>query len=90
MSMLEALADRIGRGETVDFRPTGGSIAPLIHSRDRVRVAPADPALVEVGDIVLARVSGAVYLHLVSAVDAPQPARADQQQPGPRQRLDRP
>lgn len=71
MSMLEALADRIGRGETVDFRPTGGSMAPLIHSRDRVRVAPADPALVEVGDIVLARVSGAVYLHLVSAVAAP-------------------
>ncbi|MFD6967323.1 GNAT family N-acetyltransferase [Streptomyces sp. NPDC059979] len=71
MGMLDALADRIGRGETVEFRPTGGSMVPLIHSRQRVRVAPADPALVEVGDIVLARVSGTVYLHLVSAVDAP-------------------
>ncbi|MFE9793868.1 GNAT family N-acetyltransferase [Streptomyces goshikiensis] len=70
MGMLDALADRVGRGETVEFRPTGGSMAPLIHSRQRVRVAPADPALVEVGDIVLARVSGTVYLHLVSAVDA--------------------
>jgi hypothetical protein len=30
------------------------------------------PARLEVGDIVLARVAGAVYLHLVSAVD---PAR---------------
>ncbi|MFD4866114.1 GNAT family N-acetyltransferase [Streptomyces sp. NPDC058412] len=71
MGMLDTQADRIGRGETVEFRPTGGSMEPLIRSRQRVRVAPADPASVEVGDIVLARVSGTVYLHLVSAVDAP-------------------
>ncbi|MEW2582188.1 GNAT family N-acetyltransferase [Streptomyces virginiae] len=71
MGMLEAQADRVGRGETVEFRPTGGSMTPLVHSRQKVRVAPADPALVEVGDIVLARVAGTVHLHLVSAVDAP-------------------
>ncbi|MFE6843916.1 S26 family signal peptidase [Streptomyces sp. NPDC057686] len=71
MGMLDALADRISRGETVEFRPTGDSMVPLIHSRRRVRVAPVDPALLEPGDIVLARVSGTVYLHLVSAVDAP-------------------
>lgn len=35
-------------------------------------VAPVDPAKAEVGDIVLARVAGTVYLHLVSSVD---PAR---------------
>ncbi|MEV0737124.1 S26 family signal peptidase [Streptomyces sp. NPDC050549] len=35
-------------------------------------VAPVDPSKVEVGDIVLARVAGTVYLHLVSSVD---PAR---------------
>ncbi|WP_406180544.1 GNAT family N-acetyltransferase [Streptomyces sp. NBC_01006] len=71
MGMLDAVADRIGRGETVEFRPTGDSMVPLIRSRQRVRVAPVDPALVEPGDIVLARVSGTVYLHLVSAVDTP-------------------
>ncbi|WP_318658155.1 GNAT family N-acetyltransferase [Streptomyces sp. fd1-xmd] len=71
MGMLDTQADRVGRGETVEFRPTGGSMAPLVHSRQKVRVAPADPGLVEVGDIVLARVAGTVYLHLVSAVDAP-------------------
>lgn len=71
MGMLDTQADRIGRGETVEFRPTGGSMVPLVHSRQKVRVAPADPALVEVGDIVLARVAGTVYLHLVSAVDVP-------------------
>ncbi|MFK0220447.1 GNAT family N-acetyltransferase [Streptomyces vinaceus] len=69
MGMLDAVAYRIGRGETVEFRPAGDSMAPLIHSRQRVRVAPVDAALVEPGDIALARVSGTVYLHRVSAVD---------------------
>ncbi len=44
-------------------------MTPLINSRDLVRVAPVDPASLEVGDIVLARVAGTVYLHLISAVD---------------------
>jgi hypothetical protein len=44
-------------------------MVPLIRSRQLVRVAPVDPARVEAGDIVLARVAGTVYLHLVSAVD---------------------
>ena len=45
-------------------------MVPLIRSRQLVTVAPVDPGAVEVGDIVLARVAGTVYLHLVSAVDA--------------------
>ncbi|GIH05309.1 hypothetical protein Rhe02_33760 [Rhizocola hellebori] len=44
-------------------------MAPLIHSRDLVVVAPVNPAKVEVGDIVLAKVTGTVYLHRVSVVD---------------------
>jgi ApbE superfamily uncharacterized protein (UPF0280 family) len=44
-------------------------MVPLIRSRQRVVVAPVNPAKLEVGDIVLARVAGTVYLHLVSAVD---------------------
>lgn len=71
MGMLDAWANRIGRGETVDFRPTGGSMVPLIRSGQRVRVGPAVPGRLEAGDIVLARVHGTVYLHLVLAVDAP-------------------
>jgi hypothetical protein len=42
---------------------------PLIRSRQLVRVEPVDPAKLEVGDIVLVRVAGTTYLHLVSAVD---------------------
>lgn len=32
-------------------------------------VAPVDPTKLEVGDIVLARVAGTTYLHLVSAIE---------------------
>ena len=44
-------------------------MVPLIRSRQQVVVAPVDPSKLEVGDIVLARVAGTVYLHLVSSVE---------------------
>lgn len=69
MGMLDGVVTRVAAGETVDFRPSGGSMVPLIRSRELVTVAPVDPARLEVGDIVLCRVAGSVYLHLVSAID---------------------
>jgi hypothetical protein len=69
MGVLEVMAGRVAAGATVQFRPSGSSMVPLIRSRQLVTVAPVDPAAVEVGDIVLARVSGATYLHLVTALD---------------------
>lgn len=63
------MAARVSAGATVEFRPTGSSMAPLIRSRQLVSVAPVDPSKVEPGDIVLAKVAGTVYLHLVSATD---------------------
>lgn len=70
MGVLDAIAARVAAGATVQFRPTGSSMVPLIRSRQSVTVAPVDPTKVQVGDIVLAKVAGTVYLHLVSAVDA--------------------
>lgn len=72
MGVWDAVAGRVAGGATVTFRPSGSSMVPLIRSRQQVVVAPVDPAKVEVGDIVLARVAGTVYLHVVSALD---PAR---------------
>ncbi|MGZ9935322.1 S26 family signal peptidase [Streptomyces sp. NC-S4] len=72
MGALDAVAGRVAGGATVEFRPTGSSMVPLIRSRQRVEVVPVDPSKLRAGDIVLARVAGTVYLHLVSAVD---PAR---------------
>src|SRR6185436_17418232 len=70
MGVLDVIATRVAGGATVVFRPTGSSMIPLIRSRQLVTVAPVDPARVEVGDIVLAKVAGTTYLHLVSAVNA--------------------
>ncbi|MED7947597.1 S26 family signal peptidase [Streptomyces sp. BE20] len=69
MGALDAVAGRVAGGATVSFRPSGSSMVPLIRSRQPVTVAPVDPSKLEVGDIVLARVAGTVYLHLVSALD---------------------
>jgi hypothetical protein len=69
MGALDAVASRVAGGATVAFRPSGSSMIPLIRSRQEVVVAPVDAAELEVGDIVLARVAGTVYLHLVSSID---------------------
>jgi hypothetical protein len=69
MGALDAHAARVAEGRVVEFRPSGSSMVPLVRSRQLVTVAPVDPAAVQVGDIVLARVAGTTYLHLVSAVN---------------------
>jgi hypothetical protein len=44
MSNLTSIAARVAAGATVEFRPTGSSMVPLIRSRQLVTVAPVDPA----------------------------------------------
>jgi len=67
--VLKQIAQRVADGETVMFRPTGHSMVPIINSRDEVIVAPVDPTRIEVGDIVLTKVAGNVYIHLVKAIE---------------------
>jgi hypothetical protein len=69
VGMMEMIAAKVAGGSTVEFRPSGSSMVPLIRSRQLVTVAPVDPTRLEEGDIVLAKVAGTVYLHLVSAID---------------------
>jgi hypothetical protein len=59
---------KLKEGHTVSFRPRGGSMAPKIESGQLCTVAPVDPAELRVGDIVLCKVHGAEYLHLVKAI----------------------
>lgn len=54
-------------GSEVVFRPRGNSMTPKINSGDQVTVRPCISPPVA-GDIVLCRVSGNQYLHLVSAI----------------------
>jgi phage repressor protein C with HTH and peptisase S24 domain len=60
--------EKLGRGETVAFRPRGQSMSPKIESGQLCTVEPVDPVDVRVGDIVLCKVRGSEYLHLVKAI----------------------
>lgn len=42
---------------------------PKVNDGDLVTLQPCDPSALEVGAIVLVRVSGNDYLHLITAVD---------------------
>ena len=44
-------------------------MVPRIHSGDLCTVAPMSGTVPDVGDIVLCRVRGTEYLHLVKAID---------------------
>ena len=59
---------RLQAGETVQFRPRGASMSGRIESGQLCTVAPADPSDLAVGDIVLCKVRGAQYLHLIKAI----------------------
>ena len=54
-------------GQTVQFRPKGNSMSPLINSGDLVTVVPSNE--IEKGDIVFCKIKGNYYIHLVKTVD---------------------
>jgi hypothetical protein len=59
---------RLQNGETVQFRPRGNSMQGKIESGQLCTVEPVVPATLEAGDIVLCKVNGKQYLHLVKAI----------------------
>src|SRR5437868_13659178 len=59
---------RLQIGETVQFRPRGNSMRGKIESGQLCTVEPVAPATVKVGDIVLCKVNGKQYLHLVKSI----------------------
>lgn len=60
--------EKLKAGETVSFRPRGHSMNPKIKSGQLCTVEPVDPGTLRVDDIVLCKVGGAEYLHLVKAI----------------------
>lgn len=58
---------KLQRGETVQFRPRGGSMKGKIESGQLCTVEPIKKKP-EVGDVVLCKVGGNQYLHLVKAI----------------------
>jgi hypothetical protein len=62
---------KLQEGEVVKFRPHGNSMKGRIESGQLCTVEPVDAAALEVGDIVLCKVNGKQYLHLVKAIQGP-------------------
>jgi hypothetical protein len=59
-------------GRTVQFRPRGGSMAGKVESGQLCTVMPVrDATALKVGDVVLCKVNGAEYLHLIKAIQGP-------------------
>ncbi len=67
MSWADNYITSLKNGETVKFRPRGNSMQGKIESGQLVTVIPAVHPI-PVGSIVLCKVAGNQYLHLVIAV----------------------
>lgn len=70
MGWASRYIEQLLKGETVSFRPKGGSMSPKIDSGQLCVVSPVAFEELAVGDIVLCKVRGVEYLHLVKALRA--------------------
>ena len=68
MGWATGYIDRLKKGETVQFRPRGNSMAGKINSGQLCTVFPVTADDLQVGDIVLCKVNGFQYLHLIKAI----------------------
>ena len=69
MSWALFAKEALRRGETVQVKPRGHSMRGKVNDGDLVTLEPVSPETLTVGDIVLVRVHGRDYLHLVKAID---------------------
>lgn len=67
MGWATQFIDQLKQGNTVQFRPRGASMAGKIESGQLCTVEPVEPSSLAVGDIVLCKVNGCQYLHLIKA-----------------------
>jgi SOS-response transcriptional repressor LexA len=69
MSWAKFAIEALKEGKTVQIKPRGHSMKGKVNDGDLVTVQPCDAEALSVGDIVLVRVKGNDYLHLVKAID---------------------
>jgi len=69
MSWAMFAKEALLRGETVQVKPRGHSMRGKVNNGDIVTLEPVAPEALAAGDIVLVRVHGRDYLHLVKAID---------------------
>ena len=69
MGWATAYISKLKAGETVSFRPRGQSMTGKIESGQLCTVEPvSDTSTLNVGDIVLCKVAGNEYLHLIRVI----------------------
>lgn len=72
MGWVNDALKELAAGRSVQVRPLGGSMRGRIESGQLVTLAPADPASVQVGDVVLVEWRGNYLLHLVKEINGDQ------------------
>lgn len=68
MSWATHYIAKLQGGKTVSFRPRGHSMKGKISSGQLVTVEPIEDQVLKMGDIVLCKVNGYQYLHLIKAI----------------------
>lgn len=69
MSWASHAIEALQKGGQIQIRPRGHSMAGKVNDRDLVTLAPTKPEELVTGDVVLVRVHGRDFLHLVKAID---------------------
>jgi hypothetical protein len=69
MSWATFAIEALRQGKIVKIKPRGHSMRGKVNDGDVVTLEPVDPQKLAVGDIVLVRVKGHDYLHLVKAIN---------------------
>ena len=67
MNYATRAIEQLRNGQPARIKPHGNSMRPRVNDGDLVTLAPAEPATLKVGDIVLVRCKGSVLLHLIKA-----------------------
>jgi hypothetical protein len=63
------IIQKLNEGLSIALKPKGQSMTPLIESGQRIVLSPIGDRKVKIGDVVLAKVNGKHFFHLVTAVD---------------------
>lgn len=62
---MKWIVDKLEKGLDVTFRPSGHSMSPLIKHKQKITIIPYYTP--DIGDVVLCKVKGNIYLHQVKA-----------------------
>jgi len=68
MSWAKHYIEKLKNGDPVQFRPRGNSMKGKIASGQLVTVEPVGDRKLNLNDIVLCKVNGNHYLHLIKAI----------------------